>query len=154
MAGDRARLSGDAVVLIAAIGALYRWGPSRHEGKWRWITPGTVLTIVATVIVSLAFSWYAANFGNYNATYGSLGAIVGLMTWLWLTVTILIVGAELNAEAEGRGIGPATTEVADTPRRPVVRPRRSGLGAIAIVAPAAILLGLAAWQQTRTQKKP
>lgn len=90
------------LVLIVGIGALYRWGPSRHQGKWHWITPGTILTIFATALISILFSWYAANFGNYNAAYGSLGAIVGLMTWVWLTIIVLIVGAELNAGAERR----------------------------------------------------
>ena len=84
-------------VLVGAIGMLYRWGPSRHHGRWHWLSPGILLTIIATVVISILFSWYAANFGNYNATYGSLGALVGMLTWLWLTVTVLIVGAELNA---------------------------------------------------------
>jgi membrane protein len=90
--------------LIAVLGTglalLYRWGPSRHQGKWHWMTPGTVLTLFATAAISVVFSWYAGHVGNYNASYGSLGAIVGMMTWIWLTVIVVIVGAELNAEAE------------------------------------------------------
>jgi membrane protein len=97
------RIGGFLLVLALMVGglaALYRYGPSRERAKWRWITPGAVLAIVVTLIVSGLFSWYVANFGSYNATYGSLGALFGFMTWLWITATILIVGAELNAETE------------------------------------------------------
>jgi membrane protein len=88
------------VLTLAGISALYRWGPSRERAKWRWITPGAVLAVVLIAIVSIIFSWYAANFSNYNATYGSLGALIGFLTWLWLTATIVITGAELNSELE------------------------------------------------------
>jgi membrane protein len=97
------------VVILAGIGALYRWGPSRSQAKWRWITPGAILTVILTLVVSLLFSWYAANFGHYNTTYGSLGALVGLMTWLWLSVTIVLVGAELNSEVEHQTAKDSTT---------------------------------------------
>jgi membrane protein len=98
-----------AFLLITALAALYRWGPSREDAKWRWITPGAVLTIVVTIIASALFSWYVANFGSYNATYGSLGTVVGFMTWIWITMIILIVGAELNAEAEHQTARDSTT---------------------------------------------
>jgi membrane protein len=82
------------------VSALYRWGPSRREAKWRWVSPGAIFTVVSVAIVSLLFSWYASTFANYSATYGSLGALVGMLTWIWLSVIILITGAELNSEAE------------------------------------------------------
>jgi membrane protein len=82
------------------VSALYRWGPSRREAKWRWVSPGAIFTVVCVAIVSLLFSWYASTFANYSATYGSLGALVGMLTWIWLSVIILITGAELNSEAE------------------------------------------------------
>jgi membrane protein len=95
--------------MIAGLAALYRYGPSRERAKWRWITPGATLAIVVTLIVSGLFSWYVANFGSYNATYGSLGALFGFMTWLWIAATILIVGAELNAETEHQTRRDSTT---------------------------------------------
>jgi membrane protein len=87
-------------VLIAMLAVLYRYGPSRDEPKWRWITPGSILAGVGWIVFSLLFSWYVANFGSYNETYGSLGAVIGFMTWVWLSTTIVLVGAELNAETE------------------------------------------------------
>lgn len=97
------------VVLSLGIAALYRWGPDRANAKWRWITPGAILTLVVTAIVSLLFSWYTANFGSYDATYGSLGAMIGFMTWIWLTMIILIVGGEVNSEMEHQTARDTTT---------------------------------------------
>jgi membrane protein len=91
------------------VAALYRWGPSRARAQWRWITPGSVLTVVVWLIASLLFSWYVANFGSYNTTYGSLGAIIGFMTWVWISVIILIVGAEINSEIEHQTARDTTT---------------------------------------------
>lgn len=85
---------------FAAISVLYRYGPSRERAKWRWITWGGALATLVWVATSFAFSWYLQNFADYNATYGSLGAAIGFMLWTWISVTILIVGAELNAEME------------------------------------------------------
>jgi membrane protein len=96
-------------LMFAGVGALYRWGPSRQQAKWRWLTPGAILTVVITALVSVLFSWYAASFGNYNATYGSLGGLVGLLTWMWLSITILLIGAELNSEVEHQTARDSTT---------------------------------------------
>jgi membrane protein len=82
------------------IGALYRYGPSRTRAKWRWITWGSAFAAVAWIGVSLLFSWYAADFGSYNKTYGSLGAVVGFMAWIWISTIVAVVGAELDAELE------------------------------------------------------
>jgi len=87
-------------LLIAALAAVYRWGPAAPKSRWRWISPGAVFAGLALVATSMLFSWYAVNFGNYNETYGSLGAVVALMTWLWLNATIVLVGAEINSELE------------------------------------------------------
>ena len=87
-------------LLAVAFSVLYRYGPCRDDARWRWITPGGVLAAVVLVITSIGFSWYVANFGSYNATYGSLGAIIGFMTWVWIASIILIMGAEVNAEME------------------------------------------------------
>lgn len=88
------------VVIALAISALYRWGPSREQAKWRWITPGAVFSVVVLGITSVTFSWYVSNFGNNDATYGSLSAVIGLMTWLWISTTLVILGAEINSEIE------------------------------------------------------
>ncbi len=86
------------LILSTGIAAVYRWGPSREGGRWQWITPGALLASVVWICGSVLFSWYVANFGSFNATYGSLGALIGFMTWVWLSMIILLVGAELNAE--------------------------------------------------------
>jgi membrane protein len=83
-----------------AIAVLYRYGPSRARAKWRWITWGSAFAAAGWIGFSLLFSWYAANFGSYNKTYGSLGAVVGFMTWIWISTIVVIIGAELDAEVE------------------------------------------------------
>ncbi len=88
------------VVLIIGLGILYRFGPSRDEAQWKWVSPGALVAAFAWLFGSILFSWYVANFEDYNKTYGAIGAVIGLLTWMWLSATILLVGAELNAEAE------------------------------------------------------
>nr|WP_295886825.1 YihY/virulence factor BrkB family protein [uncultured Devosia sp.] len=97
------------LVVLAGLAALYRWGPSRQRAKWRWVTPGVILTVPLFGVVSGLFSWYVANFSDDNATYGSLGATIGLMTWLWITATLIIVGAEVNSEIEHQTALDSTT---------------------------------------------
>ncbi len=87
-----------ALMLFLAL--VYRYGPSRAKAKWRWISWGSAFAGILFILASAAFSYYAANFGNYNKTYGSLGAVVGFMTWIWISTSIVLVGAELNAEME------------------------------------------------------
>ncbi|MFC7473744.1 YihY/virulence factor BrkB family protein [Dankookia sp. GCM10030260] len=91
-------------VLLLAIGGflacIYRYGPSRTRAQWRWVSWGSAVAAIAWVGFSLGFSWYVTNFGNYNETYGSLGAAIGFMTWIWLSATVVLVGAELDAEME------------------------------------------------------
>jgi membrane protein len=89
-----------AVLLLVVLAVLYRYGPSRHRAKWRWITPGAVIAVVLITTVSALFSWFTANFANYERTYGSLGGLIGFLTWVWICVTTVILGAELNAEME------------------------------------------------------
>lgn len=88
------------VLVTLALAALYRYGPSRTEPQWRWITWGSVFAAIVWLAASALFSWYVANFGSYNKTYGSLGAIIGFMTWIWLSIIVVLVGAKLNAETE------------------------------------------------------
>jgi membrane protein len=91
-------------LLIAAIwlgiSLIYRYGPSRTNAKWRWLNWGAGIATIVWIAASATFSFYLQNFANYNATYGSLGAVIGLMMWTWISVIILIVGAEINAEME------------------------------------------------------
>jgi membrane protein len=87
-------------LILLSLAVLYRYGPSRREAKWRWITVGSVFAAVAWLLMSSLFSWYLASFANYNATYGSLGAVVGLMMWMWFSTIVVLVGAELNSEIE------------------------------------------------------
>jgi membrane protein len=91
-------------LMLAAIAFLlafiYRYGPSRSRAKWRWISWGSGFSAIVWVAASLGFSFYVSNFGNYNRTYGSLGAAVGFMTWIWISSMIVLIGAELNAEME------------------------------------------------------
>jgi membrane protein len=84
---------------------LYYSAPNVKQPSFRWVTPGGVVAVVAWIAVSALFGIYAANFGSYNKTYGSLGAVIIFLVWLWLTNIAILFGAELNAEAErGRQI--------------------------------------------------
>ncbi|PZP38469.1 MAG: ribonuclease, partial [Pseudomonas fluorescens] len=88
------------VMSMAAIALLNRYGPSREKPKWQWVTPGSLFVMVAWVVMSIGFSIYISNFANYDKTYGSLGAAIGVMMWVWLSTYILLIGAALNAEME------------------------------------------------------
>ncbi|HEY2229483.1 MAG TPA: YihY/virulence factor BrkB family protein [Xanthobacteraceae bacterium] len=88
------------VLIIVGLAVLYRYGASRRPAKWRWTSVGSVFAASAWLVVSSLFSWYLGNFANYNATYGALGAVVGLMMWMWLSIIVVLVGAELNSEIE------------------------------------------------------
>jgi membrane protein len=96
-------------LVTLALAVLYRYGPSRTEPRWRWITWGSVFAAVAWLAASALFSWYVANFGSYNKTYGSLGAIIGFMTWIWISIIVVLVGAKLNAEMEHQTARESTT---------------------------------------------
>lgn len=84
------------LVIALGIALLYRFGPSRNDIPWRWISWGSALASFLWLAASILFSWYAANYGTYNKTYGSLGAVIGFMTWIWISVIVILVGEELN----------------------------------------------------------
>ncbi len=88
------------VVVVFGLSLIYRYGPSRDKAEWKWVTPGGVIAAVLWLAVSMLFSWYVASFGSYNETYGSLGAVIGFMTWIWISSTVVLLGAEINAEME------------------------------------------------------
>jgi membrane protein len=91
-----------AIVFIGAQSVLYRWGPSRRNAKWRWLTPGAGVAGILWFLGSMGFAAYVSNFANYNQTFGSLGGVIILMTWLWLTAFIVLLGALLDAEIEAQ----------------------------------------------------
>jgi membrane protein len=100
------------VIITFLLAALYRYGPSRVGARWRWVSWGGAIAAVLWMLVSVAFSWYVSNFGSYNKTYGSLGAAIGFMTWIWISSIVVLVGAEIDAELEHQTakdttIGPA-----------------------------------------------
>ncbi len=96
-------------LMVVGISLLFRFGPSRAHAKWRWINWGSIFATVVWLVTSMGFSFYLQNFADYNATYGSLGAAMGFMLWIWLSAVILIVGAELNAEMEHQTARDSTT---------------------------------------------
>lgn len=113
------------VLIVVAIALIYRYGPSRNRARWSWVLFGAALAAVVWVAASIGFSWYLQNFANYNAMYGSLGAVIGFMMWVWISSLIFIIGAEINAEMEhqtaqdttkppAKPIGTRGARVADT----------------------------------------
>ncbi|MBC6980797.1 YihY/virulence factor BrkB family protein [Caulobacter sp. 17J80-11] len=97
-----------AVVLLG-LAVLYRYGPDRAHARWRWVTPGSLAATALWVLGSMALSWYLAHVVDYRTTYGPLGAMFGLLTWLWLSVLFVLAGAELNAEVERQTAVDSTT---------------------------------------------
>jgi membrane protein len=93
----------------SGIAMIYHFGPSREPAKGRWISWGAVLSTLLWVTASILFSYYLETFADYQATYGALGALIGFMIWTWISVMIIIVGAELNAELEHQTVQDTTT---------------------------------------------
>jgi membrane protein len=115
--------------VVGVLSVLYRYAPCRAHARWRWITPGSAFAALAWLAMSMLFTLYVANFGHYDKTYGSLGAVVGFMTWIWLSLAVVLLGAELNSELEQQTSADTTTgppapagrrgaAVADKSRRP------------------------------------
>jgi membrane protein len=88
------------VGMLVGLAVLYRYAPDRDNPKWSWVSAGSIAATVLWVAGSAAFSFYVGSFGKYNETYGSLGAVVVLLLWLYLTAMCIVLGAELNAELE------------------------------------------------------
>lgn len=114
-----------ALILLFGLGIVYRYGPARESPQWRWVSWGALIATVLCIIASVLFSLYVSQFGNYNKTYGSMGAVIILMTWFLLTAYIFLIGAEINAEMErqtrkdttdarGRPLGRRGAHAADT----------------------------------------
>ena len=88
------------VTIVVSLACIYLYGPSRRDAQWRWVIWGSILGALLWMVASMLFSWYVATFDSYNKIYGSLGAGVGFMVWLWISALIVLLGGELNAEME------------------------------------------------------
>jgi membrane protein len=89
-----------AAMVLVGLAVVYRWGPSRAKARWAWVSWGAAIATVLWIAGSALFSLYVSHFGNYNKTYGSMGALVILLTWFLLTAYIILLGGEINAEME------------------------------------------------------
>ena len=100
-----------ALVLVVgfALAVLYRFGADRAKPRWRWVTWGSAFATVSWLAASMLFSYYALHFGNYNKTYGSLGAVIGFMVWIWISMIVILLGAEINAQMEHQTAKDTTT---------------------------------------------
>jgi membrane protein len=94
---------------MLVLAALYRFAPSRAAPRWRWVNGGAAVATLIWVVGSIAFSIYVRNFGSYNETYGSIGAVIILLMWLWLSAFIVLLGAEVNSEMEHQTERDSTT---------------------------------------------
>lgn len=117
-----------ALSILVGLAVLYRYAPNRDEPRWQWVSVGAVVATALWVLASLAFSVYAANFGRFNETYGSLGAVVVVMLWLFLTAFVVIGGAELNSVLEQRRGRPGVNPGGSPRSAPPARPSREGDG--------------------------
>ena len=88
------------LILLLALAILYRFAPSRDAARWQWLSIGAVTAALLWIAGSSLLSWYLSSFANYNAAYGSLGAAIGLMMWMWMSAIVIMFGAELNSELE------------------------------------------------------
>lgn len=94
---------------LTGLAILYRFGPSRENPEWRWLTPGAIIGVVVWTVASVGFGFYVANFGSYNESFGSLAGAIVLLMWLWISAFIVMLGAELNAELEAQTRRDTTT---------------------------------------------
>ena len=102
-------------VAAAAAATLYRYGPSRTRARWTWITPGSLFFAIGWVVLTLGFGFYVSHFARYNVTYGSLGGVVVLVTWMYLSSFVLLFGAEFNSEVEHQTAKDTTADKHDKP---------------------------------------
>jgi membrane protein len=127
-----------ALAVVVLLAVVYRYGPNRPDAPWRWITPGSALATIVWLAATVGFGAYVSDFSDYNATYGSLGAIIVFLTWLYLTSYIVLLGAELNATLERlSGRGPA----AELPDQPAAPARDSGANPSPSIGAVAVRLG-------------
>jgi membrane protein len=113
-----------AAVVALGLALVYRYAPNRPDAPWAWITPGSAAATLLWLLASFGFGLYVSNFGNYNATYGSLGGVVVFLTWLYLSAYIVLMGGEMNSELERQ----QAKEAGAAPGQPAaaVEPERAG----------------------------
>lgn len=107
--GAVARWLAALVLTTGLFSVLYRFGPSRAKPRWQWVSWGSAIAALLWMLGSLGFSAYVTNIGNYDRTYGPLGAVIAFMVWIWFSVLVILVGAELNAEIEHQTAVDSTT---------------------------------------------
>ena len=88
------------VAILLGLALLYRYGPSRERAQWKWLSVGSLVATLLWIAGSALFSYYLRNYAHYDATYGSLGTVIGLMMWMWMSTIVVLFGAELNSEIE------------------------------------------------------
>ena len=154
-------LLGAGALVSVGIALLYRYGPNRPDAPWIWVTPGSAAATLLWLLASFGFSLYVSSFGNYNATYGSLGGVVVFLTWLYLTGYILLMGGELNSELERQqaakdpaaaaAAGPKPgNEVGSSPQPAAGASAAAGAAVLAPAGrPAAATAGAEAWKTGR-----
>ncbi|MFO7606052.1 MAG: YihY/virulence factor BrkB family protein, partial [Desulfurivibrionaceae bacterium] len=98
-----------AFMILISVSLVYRFAPARRNPRWRWVSWGAIFAVLLWIAGSWAFSYYVANFGNYNEMYGSLASVVILMLWFMLSSFVILLGAEINAEMEGQTRKDSTT---------------------------------------------
>ena len=167
-----------ALFAVAVVGLgialLYRYGPDRPDAPWAWVTPGSAAATLLWVAASTGFGLYVSNFGDYNATYGSLGGVVVFLTWLYITSYVLLMGGELNSELErmqaekhpelaaatGPQPGQAVGEAAERPAPVAPRPQpvptttrseepSGGKAKLAVLVGGGAMLGLKLWRRRK-----
>ena len=111
-----------AVLMMLGLGVIYRVAPARRNPRWHLFSPGTIVAATVWLAVSAGFSYYVAKFSSYDKTYGSLGTVVVLLMWLYLSSYIVLVGAELNSEIEQARAGRRKQRPARSPHRPARAP--------------------------------
>jgi membrane protein len=171
-----------ALLAVAVVGLgialLYRYAPNRPDAPWAWVTPGSAAATLLWVAASTGFGLYVSNFGDYNATYGSLGGVVVFLTWLYLTSYVLLMGGELNSELErmqsekdpalaaqagpqpgaaaddtSRSAAPSAPSAARRPSPALARAGKpdGGMGKLALMLGGGAALGLKLWRRRKHQ---
>jgi membrane protein len=102
--------AGAFITSLAVLAAIYGFGPNRSRWEWHWVTWGSVTAAILWLLGTALFKLYVQNFGSFDRVYGSLGAAIGFLTWIWLSIVILLFGAELNCEIERRSRGLCTEQ--------------------------------------------
>lgn len=96
------------VVVMGGLAVLYRYAPDRHPPRWRWVSPGAIVATVLWLLGSVGFTVYVSYFNSYDKTYGSLGGVVVMLTWLYLSAFVALLGAVINAQSERQTVADLT----------------------------------------------